>query len=60
MIGDHPYITSAKRWVGWVRKVQFLLIYSTIYAEVGRCVGPKKAINMLTLNMDGPRGLDVL
>ena len=34
-IRDHSGITSAKRWVGGVRKWQFLLIYSTIYAEVG-------------------------
>ena len=26
---------SAKRWVGGVRKWHFLLIYSTIYADVG-------------------------
>ena len=42
---DHSSITSAKKWVGGVRKWQFLLIYSTIYADVG---GPKKAKNMLT------------
>ena len=29
---DHSSITSAKRWVGGVRKWQFLLIYSTIHA----------------------------
>ena len=33
---------SAKKWVGGVRKWQFLLIYSTIYADVGRWVGLKK------------------
>ena len=32
---DHSSITSAKRWVGGVRKWQLLLIYSTIYADVG-------------------------
>ena len=32
---DHSSITSAKRWVGGVRKWQFLLIYSTVYADVG-------------------------
>ena len=37
---DHSSITSAKRWVGGVRKCQFLLIYNTIYADVGG--GPKK------------------
>ena len=39
---DHSSITSAKRWVGGVRKWQFLLIYSTIYADVGGWVGLKK------------------
>ena len=39
--GDHSSITSAKRWVGGVRKWQFLLIYSTIHADVGGCVGQK-------------------
>jgi hypothetical protein len=48
-IRDHSSITSAKRWVGGVRKWQFLLIYSTIYADVGGWVGrPKKAKNMAT------------
>ena len=32
---DHSSIMSAKRWVGGVRKWQFLQIYSTIYADVG-------------------------
>ena len=32
---DHSSITSAKRWVGGVRKWEFLLIYSTIYADEG-------------------------
>ena len=33
---NHSSITSAKKWVGGVRKYkQFLLIYSTIYADVG-------------------------
>ena len=35
-------ITSAKRWVGGVKKWQVLLIYSTIYADVGGWVGIKK------------------
>ena len=44
LVGDHSSITSAKRWVGGVRKWQFLLIYSTIYADVGGCrVGLKYA-----------------
>ena len=34
-IRDHSSTTSAKRWVGGVIKWQFLLIYSTIYADVG-------------------------
>ena len=34
---------------GWGHKWQFLLIYSTIYADVGEWVGgPKKANSMLT------------
>ena len=32
---DHSSITSAKRWVGWAIKWQFLLIYTTIYVDVG-------------------------
>ena len=32
---DHSSVTSAKRWVGGVRKWQFLQIYSTIYAYIG-------------------------
>ena len=38
-VRDHSSIASAKRWVGGVRKWQFLLIYSTIYADVGGWVG---------------------
>ena len=38
----HSSITSAKKWVGGVRKWQFLLIYSTIYADLGGWVGLKK------------------
>ena len=41
-IRDTSSITSAKKWVGGVRKWQFLLIYSTIYADVGGWVGLKK------------------
>jgi hypothetical protein len=40
-VRDHSSITSAKRWVGGVRIWQFLLIYSTIYADVGGWVGLK-------------------
>ena len=39
VLRDHSSITSAKRWVGGVRKWQFLLIYSTINADVGGWVG---------------------
>ena len=39
---DHSSTTSAKMWVGGVRKWQFLLFYSTIYADVGGWVGLKK------------------
>ena len=46
-------ITSAKRWVG-SEKWQFLLIFSTIYADVGGWVGPEKAKNILTYSIDGP------
>ena len=35
LIRDHSSITSAKKWMGGVRKWQFLLIYSTIYIDVG-------------------------
>ena len=38
---DHSSIKSAKKWVGGVRKWQFLQIYSTIYADVGEWVGLK-------------------
>ena len=38
---DHSCITSAKGWVSGVRKWQFLLIYSTVYADVGGWVGLK-------------------
>ena len=41
-VWDHSSITSAKRWVGGVRKWQFLLIYSAIYADVVGWVGLKK------------------
>ena len=33
---------SAKRWVGGVRKLKFLLICSTIYADVGGWVVVEK------------------
>jgi hypothetical protein len=48
LLRDHSSIKSAKRWVGGVKKWQFLLIYSTIYADVGGVGGPKKAKNLLT------------
>ena len=40
-----------------LEKCIFLLIYCTIYAEVGRWVGPKKAKNMLKLHINGPWAL---
>ena len=40
-------VLRQKRWVGGVRKWQFLLIYSTIYAHVDGWAS-KKAKNMLT------------
>ena len=48
VLGDHSSIMSAKRWVCGVRKWQFLLIYSSIYADVAGWVGLKKAKNMKT------------
>ena len=39
---DHSSITSAKSWVGGVIKWEFLLIYSTIYANIGGWVSLKK------------------
>ena len=46
-VRDHSSITSSKRWVGGVRKWQFLMIYSTVNHQswVG---GPKKVKNMMT------------
>ena len=35
VVWDGSSIKSAKRWVGGVRKWQFLLIYSTVHADVG-------------------------
>jgi hypothetical protein len=40
---DYSRITSAKKWVGGVRKWHFFLIYSTIYADVGEWLGLKKS-----------------
>ena len=42
LVRDHSSIMSTKRWVGGVRKWQFFLIYSTIYADIGRWVGGLK------------------
>ena len=42
-VRGHSSITSSKRWVGGVRKWQFLIIYSTVnYQRVG-WVGLKKS-----------------
>ena len=38
---DHSSITSSKRWVGGVRKWQFLMIYSTVNHQRSGWVGPK-------------------
>ena len=40
---DHSSITSSKRWVGGVRKWQFLTIYSTVNYQRGGWVGLKKS-----------------
>ena len=42
LIRDHSSITSSKRWVGGVRKWQFLMIYSTVDHQRGGWVGLKK------------------
>ena len=42
LLRDHSSNTSAKRWVGGFRKWHFLLIYTTIYADVSGWVGLKK------------------
>ena len=40
---DHSSITSSKRWVGGVRKWQFLMIYSTVSHQRVGWVGLKKS-----------------
>ena len=40
---DHSSITSSKRWVGGVRKWQFLIIYSTVNHQRGRWMGLRKS-----------------
>ena len=42
-IRDQPSITSSKRWVGGVRKWQFLMIYSTVNHQRVGWVGLKKS-----------------
>ena len=42
-IRDHSSITPAKKWVGGVRKWQFLMIYSTVNHQRGGRVGLKKS-----------------
>ena len=39
----HSSITSSKRWVGGVRKWQFVMIYSTVNHQRGGWVGLKKS-----------------
>ena len=41
-VRGHSSITSSKRWVGGVRKVQFLMIYSTVNHQRVGWVGLKK------------------
>ena len=43
LIRDRSSITSSKRWVGGVRKVQFLMIYSTVNHQRVGWVGLKKS-----------------
>ena len=42
-VRDHSSITSSKRWVGGVRKWQFLMIYSTANHQRGEWVDLKKS-----------------
>ena len=42
VLWDHSSITSSKRWVGGVRKLQFLMIYSTVNHQRVGWVGLKK------------------
>ena len=46
LVRDHSSITSSKRWVGGVRKWQFLMIYSTVNHQRGGWVGLKVKIMM--------------
>ena len=39
LLGDHPYIMSAKGLGGWGQKMAILLTISTIYTDVLRVVG---------------------
>ena len=43
LVRDHSSITSSKRWVGGVRKWQFLMIFSTVNYQRGGWVGLKKS-----------------
>ena len=43
LLRDHSSIMSSKRWVGGVRKWQFLMIYSTVPHQRGGWVGLKKS-----------------
>ena len=43
VVRDHSSITSSKRWVGGVRKWQFLMIYSTVNHQRLGWVGLKKS-----------------
>ena len=43
LVRDHSSITSSKRWVGGVRKWQFLIIYNTVNHQRVGWVGLKKS-----------------
>ena len=43
LLRDHSSITSAKRWVGGVRKWQFLMVYSTVNHQRVGWLGLKKS-----------------
>ena len=43
VLRDHSNITTAKRWVGGVRKWQFLMIYNTVNHQRRGWVGLKKS-----------------
>ena len=46
-LGTIPILRQQRNWVGGIRKMTFLLIFSTFYTDVG-WVGKKKSKNLLT------------